>query len=58
MDQRAGRVREMRTGAWREGWSERKNDDLLASTFQLLNGYCTEKGRFLTKTLSHTISCP
>ena len=44
MDQRAGCVRKMRTGAWREGWSEKKNDDLLASTFQLPNG--TEMGSF------------
>ena len=44
MDQRADRARKMRTGAWREGWREKKNDDLLASTFQLLNG--TEMGSF------------
>ena len=43
MDQRADRVRKMRTGAWRKSWSEKKNDDLLAST-QLLNG--TEMGSF------------
>ena len=44
MDHRADRARKMRTGAWREGWSEKKKDDLLASTFQLLNG--TEMGSF------------
>ena len=45
MDQRADRARKMRTGAWREGWSEKKkNDDLQATTFQLLNG--TEMGSF------------
>ena len=37
------RVRKMRTGARRESWREKKNDDeLLATTFQLLNG--TEMG--------------
>ena len=45
MDQRADRVRKMRTGAWRESWSEKKkNGDLLASTSQLLN--ITEMGSF------------
>ena len=44
MDQRADRVRKMRTGAWSEGWSEKKNDDLLASTSRLLNG--AEMGSF------------
>ena len=44
MDQRADRLRKMRTGAWRERWSEKKNGDLLASTSQLLNG--TEMGSF------------
>ena len=39
------RVRKMKTGARRESWSEEKNDDeLLATTFQLLNG--TEMGSF------------
>ena len=44
MDQRADRVRKMRTEAWRESWREKKNDDLLASTSRLLNG--TEMGSF------------
>ena len=40
----ADRVRKMRTGAMRESLREKKNDDDLASTSQLLNG--AEMGSF------------
>jgi len=45
----------MRTGTRRESWRKKKNDDeLLMSTFQLLNG--TEMGKLLTKKLLAAIT--